>query len=65
MASFSRGAIGGAARGDGADWAVADGDDAPPPVPLLTAVWQDGDSWFKRLCRHCSDALPPVGTLEQ
>jgi hypothetical protein len=65
MAIFSRGAIGGAAWGGGADWAAADGDEPPPPVALLTAVWQDEDSWFKWLCKHCSDALPPVGTLEQ
>ena len=71
MAIFSRGVMGGGALDGGADGARAEGApveggfaDAPPDT-APTAVWQDGDSWLKLLCRHCNAALPPVGTPEQ
>lgn len=69
MASFSRGVIAGGALDGGADCplvegALVEGADAPPET-ALTAVWQDGDNWLRLFCRHCSAALPPVGTPEQ
>lgn len=67
IAIFSRGDIGGDAGGGAADGPRAGGADAdwPPPLALLTAVWQGEDNCPRWLCRHCNDAMPPVGTLEQ
>jgi hypothetical protein len=66
MAIFSRGDMGGGALAGGlACPAAAGGEAAPPLEALLTAVWQGEDSWVRWLCRHCKDAAPPAGTLEQ
>jgi hypothetical protein len=73
MAIFSRGGIRGAMAGGGPAPGAAPGGapvdgaraDPPPPLALLTADWQDGDNALRCSCRHCSDAMPPGGTLEQ
>ena len=61
------GAIGGGTDGGtadgGADWFGARAELLPDAAP--TAVWHAGDNWLMCVCKHCSAALPPVGTPEQ